>query len=253
MPITIYPQWQQYWLALDANPTEYGTEYIDGNSTPVLQNKSTVLNEFYLARQGAQRDNKYESLSTWAYDGDTPSNPDQNCTLQNLNRRLEERVAEFNSGQAIDTLEQEGYQLILDDESQVLDFEDININERYNTATNGTSIIFANLFSIIFGKLFLEGIELQGDEDDGYGENTNFGGAFNPQNPYKVNKRVAKIFIEGYVRRYRILKERFPNADLGCYSLASTFDVLNYDNSDQYECVRRGLSNFLLYICFGVG
>ncbi len=248
MAITIYPQWQQYWQPLDADPPGFGTEYINDYDIPILQNKSTVLNEFYLGRNGAQSNNKYESISTWAYDGDTPSNVDQNCTLENLNTKLDERVSQLTSGQGIDTLEQDGYQLILDDESQVLDFEDVNINERYNTATNGTSIIFGNLFAIIFGKLFLDGIELQGIEDDGYGENTDFGGKFDPQNPYKVNKRMVRIFIEGYVRRYRILKERFPNADLGCYSLASTFDVLNYDNSDQYECVRRGLSNFLLYI-----
>ena len=248
MAIQVYPQWQNYWLPIDLPPDSFGTEFMVDRDIPLLENKSTVLNEFYLGREGAQGSNKYESLSTWAYDGDTPANPDQNCTLQNLNEKLGRRVSQLFDGQGVDTLEQEGYQIILDDESGVLDFEDVNINSRYGTSESGApGVIFGNLFSVIFGKLFLDN-NLEGVEDDGYGENTNFGGGFNPQNPYKVNKRVAKIFIEGYVRRYRILKERFPNADLGCYSLNSTWDVLNYANSDQYECVRRGLSNFLLYI-----
>jgi len=249
MPIKIYPQWQQYWQPLDAIPQQFGTEYIIENNTQVLQNKSTVLNEFYLSRTGAQGDNKYASISQWAYDGDSPTNPDQNCTLLNLNVKLAEAVDSFNSGQQVDTLEQDDYQIIFDDESGVLDYEDVNINLRYDTSeTGGPGVIFGNLFSIIFGKLFLDDIDLQGIEDDGYGEDTDFGGKFDPQNPYKVNKRLARVFIEGYVRRYRLLRERFPNADLGCYSLNSTWDVLNYDNSGAYECVRRGLSNFLLYI-----
>lgn len=253
--VQVYPQWQNYWFPpdTDAFDDDYGSPYMAENDIDAFYNSSTVFNDFYLSRTNAQsgRENQYANLSQWAYDGDSTDNADQNCTIEHLNQVLADKDQQENP---TDTLEQDGFHIINDDEAAVLDFEDVNINSKFITpdpnnpdVTLGKSIIFNTLFNVIFGKYGLESFN-EGDSDTGYGDNTNFGGAFDPQNPYKINKRVAKIFIEGYVRRYRILRERFPNANLGCYSLAAGWDVLSYDNNGEYEATRRGLSNFLLYI-----
>ena len=257
MSIKLYPQWQNYWFAPEFDfGGPYTTPYIfDSREVDTFYNRSTVLNDFYLSRSNAQsgKPNQYSTLSQWAYDGDVPTNGDQNCTLQNLNTQLENRAS--NGVSTIETLEQEDFQIIFDDETAVLDFEDLNINARFirqdpedPDVTLGKSIIFSTLCGTIFGKYSLDEYNDGDQGGTGYEDNTGWGGAFDPQNPYRINKRVARIFIEAYLRRYKILRERFPNADLGCYSLAAGWDVLNYDNNGEYEATRRGLANFLLYI-----
>ncbi len=254
--VQVYPQWQNYWFPpdTDAFDDDYGSPYMAENNIDAFYNLSTVFNDFYLSRSNAQsgRENQYTNLSQWAYDGDTPGNADQNCTIEHLNQVLADKNQQENP---TDTLEQNDFHIINNDESAVLDFEDVNINSRFirpdpnnPDVTLGKSIIFSTLFNAIFGKYSLESYNEGIQEGNGYEDNTGWGGAFDPQNPYRINKRVARIFIEGYVRRYRILRERFPNANLGCYSLGAGWDVLNYDNKGEYEATRRGLSNFLLYI-----